>query len=201
MTDSYEARERPDELFDLSDCALKKIPDGTFSLVRVLLKTHLYLHCNSIRNLESGGKLSDLRGIQVLNLSSNNLSTLPDALDQLTALRELNLCSNQIDAFPLSITRLRCLTYLNLEDNRLSSLPPDIGNLKQLVTLLLSKNPLVALPKEVVLLTKLERLTLPLENMRTPPTGICDQGIDAIFRYFSQVKVICHNLSKTLRNC
>lgn len=182
----YLARESPDELFDLSECDLRKVPDGTFSLVRVLLKTHLYLQCNSLRSLDSGGKLSDLRGIQVLNISSNKLSTIPDGLDQLTALRELNLCKNQLDIFPLSITRLRCLTYLNLEDNRLSSLPPDVGHLKQLVTLMLSNNPLGVLPREMVLLTKLERLTLPLENMRTPPTNICDQGLEAIFRYFSQ---------------
>ncbi|KAA3672910.1 E3 ubiquitin-protein ligase LRSAM1 [Paragonimus westermani] len=179
----YLARERPDELFDLSGCSLKEIPDGTFALIKVLLKTHLYLQNNSLRSLESGGNLVDLQRLEVLNLSANNLYSLPDGLKHLVSLKVLNLSGNRISTLPCSVFHLSCLHTLNFEDNLLKSVPPEIGQLDQLTVLLLAGNPFSELPDQICNLSKLERLTLPISSMRQPPQDVCEKGITAILRF------------------
>ncbi|KAF5400190.1 Leucine Rich repeat-containing domain protein [Paragonimus heterotremus] len=179
----YLARERPDELFDLSGCSLKEIPDGTFALIKVLLKTHLYLQNNSLRTLDSGGNLVDLQRLEVLDLSANNLHSLPDGLKHLVSLKVLNLSGNRISTLPCSVFHLNCLHTLNVEGNLLKSVPPEIGGLGQLTVLLLAGNPFSELPDQICHLSKLERLTLPISSMRYPPPAVCEKGITAILSF------------------
>lgn len=59
------ARDTPDALFDLSECFLKAVPSGVFSLCRVFRKEALNLRDNLLSTLNDGGDLSDLFLIQV----------------------------------------------------------------------------------------------------------------------------------------
>lgn len=179
----YLAKERPDDLFDLADCGLKEIPSGTFSLAKVLLKTHLLLQNNALRNLESGGNLSDLQHLQVLDLSSNLLQRLPDKFHNLSSLQILNLSKNRLQSLPPSFVKLSSLHKLNLEDNAFKFVPSEIGALPQLVVLGLAGNPFSELPAQILKLTNLQQLTLPVEQMRFPPADVCKDGVEAILRF------------------
>ncbi|GAA55125.1 E3 ubiquitin-protein ligase LRSAM1, partial [Clonorchis sinensis] len=179
------AKERPDNLFDLADCGLKEIPSGTFSLAKVLLKTHLLLQNNALRNLDSGGNLSDLQHLQVLDLSSNLLQRLPDKFHNFPSLQILNLSKNRLQSLPPSFVKLSSLYKLNLEDNALKFVPSEIGALTQLVVLGLAGNPFSELPDQILKLANLQELTLPVERMRFPPADVCKDGVDAILRFIA----------------
>jgi hypothetical protein len=81
--------------------------------------------------------------------SPNKLSTLPEAIDQLSELQALDLSNNQLSTLPEAIGRLSQLQELNLSGNQLSTLPEAIGRLSQLQGLNLSGNQLSTLPEAI----------------------------------------------------
>ncbi|CAH8507291.1 unnamed protein product [Heterobilharzia americana] len=181
----YLARERPDDIYDLSSCGLTTVPDGTFSLIKVLLKTKLYLQHNSIQKLDSGGKLSSLQNIVILDISSNEFRQLPSDIHELKCLQVLNVSKNLLSNLPPTIVFLSHLIFLNVEDNRLNGLPSDFGKLKKMTKLYLKNNPLLSLPKQLCYLENLEELTLSHSEVCYPPSGVCALGLTEIMRYLS----------------
>ena len=67
-----------------------------------------------------------------LNLSGNQLTSLPPEIEKLTNLTGLNLANNKLTSVPLEITKLTSLTSLDLGYNKLTSLPPEIAKLTKL---------------------------------------------------------------------
>jgi hypothetical protein len=106
---------------------------------------------------ESLGQLSQL---QELNLFENQLTTLPRSLGQLSQLQTLNLNNNQLTALPESLGQLSQLQELNLFKNQLTTLPESLGQLSQLQTLNLSRNQLTTLPESLGQLSQLQELSL-----------------------------------------
>jgi internalin A len=111
-------------------------------------------------------------GASVLNLSDFKLSTLPEAIGQLSRLHELNLSGNQLSTLPEAIGRLSELQRLDLSINRLSTLPEAIGQLSQLQVLDLSVNRLSALPEAIGQLSQLQVLDLSYNRLSTLPEAI-----------------------------
>src|SRR5665213_981656 len=95
-----------------------------------------------------------------LDLSGQQLTTLPSYVLARTDLTSLNLSNNQLTGLPAGIGKLTNLTVLNVENNRLQSLPPEIGQLKNLKTADFSNNRLTSLPTELGNLTQLNLLKL-----------------------------------------
>jgi internalin A len=106
---------------------------------------------------EAIGQLSQLKK---LNLSGNQLSTLPEAIGQLSQLQVLNLYRNQLNTLPEAIGQLSQLQEVYLSGDQLSMLPEAIGQLSQLKALDLSGNQLSTLPETVRSLERLEKLIL-----------------------------------------
>ncbi len=130
--------------------------------------------------------------LEVLNLSGNALTTLPDDLPRLHRLRVL-FCSNnaftelpavlgqcaQLEMVGFKSNRIAHasaaalppqLRWLILTDNRLSALPAEIGHCTRLQKLMLAGNQLCALPPELAQCTQLELLRIsanPLELLQT----------------------------------
>jgi predicted ATPase len=94
-----------------------------------------------------------------LNLSDNQLTTLPDSLGQLTQLTSLNLSDNQLTTLPDSLGQLTQLTSLNLSNNQLTSLPDSLINLKQIQNLNLNRNLLTVFPNIIIHLKQLKILS------------------------------------------
>jgi internalin A len=113
-----------------------------------------------------------LTNLTSLDLSRNQLTSLPPEIAKLSNLINLDLRRNQLMILPLEITRLTNLTYLDLGSNELMSLPPEIARLTKLTRLDLRRNQLTSLPPEIGSLTNLIRLDLWSNQLTSLPSEI-----------------------------
>ena len=137
------------------------------------------LDLSSNSNLQSNGiKSGDFHGLTSLtglNLSGNNLTTLPTGIfTDLTSLTQLNLNSNNIQTLADNIfDNLTSLESLELESTSLTSLPTGVfNNLTALTKLDLDSNEISELPHRIFqYLTNLEILELNGNDLSAIPTG------------------------------
>ncbi|MDY7004722.1 MAG: leucine-rich repeat domain-containing protein, partial [Cyanobacteriota bacterium] len=148
--------------------------------------TRLDLRSNQLTTLPES--ISQLTNLTWLYLHGNKLTTLPESISQLTNLTWLYLHGNKLTTLPESITQLTNLTWLNLHNNQLTTLPESITQLTNLTQLNLHGNKLTTLPESISQLTNLTRLDLSENPLETPPIEIAKKGIKAIREYFQQIK-------------
>ncbi|KAI0492155.1 hypothetical protein KFK09_026421 [Dendrobium nobile] len=116
---------------------------------------------NTFLNLTSlPSSLSSLTSLQLLNLSSSNISGLiPHSLSSLSSLRILDLSSNSFTGFiPYSLCNLSSVQILFLHDNLLTgSVPFQFGSLVSLQQFRIGGNPFIngQIPPQLGLLTNL----------------------------------------------
>jgi hypothetical protein len=132
--------------------------------------------------------------LEVLDLSGNALSTLPDDLPRLGKLRILFASDNPFTELPevlgqcpqLSMVGFKAnrirrvsgkalplqLRWLILTDNEIEALPADIGNCTQLQKLMLAGNRLRALPEELAACSRLELLRLAANRLGGLPAWL-----------------------------
>ncbi|MFJ4354180.1 NEL-type E3 ubiquitin ligase domain-containing protein [Pseudomonas sp. NPDC089428] len=134
---------------------LPDIPGGTdFSHV-----THLTL-VNLRLTVVPAGFLENFPSLKSLDLSFNDLHTLPQGLERLTDLRELILAGNRLrltQAQADVLARLTTLRHLNLSDNPIGAVTLRVGQLVNLQALVVRSAGLRAMPEG---LERCERLTL-----------------------------------------
>uniref|UniRef100_A0A8D0EED9 Leucine-rich repeat-containing protein 59 n=1 Tax=Salvator merianae TaxID=96440 RepID=A0A8D0EED9_SALMN len=87
-------------------------------------------------------ELAELPKATILDLSCNNLTSLPSDFCSLTHLVKLDLSKNQLQQLPQDFGRLINLQHLDLLNNRLITLPVSFAQLKNLKWLDLKDNPL-----------------------------------------------------------
>lgn len=154
---------------------------------------------NDIRRVTLSCELSEVPpdiltcspNVEFLDLSRNNLATLPDWIDQLSSLRILFLSYNRFTEIPEVVGRCRSLRmlgmrnnqiehipthalpnslrWLTLTNNYISSLPESIGTLPGLQKLLLAGNRLSNLPTSLKDLNSLELIRLSANTFETFP--------------------------------
>ncbi|WP_201981053.1 leucine-rich repeat-containing protein kinase family protein [Hymenobacter rubidus] len=132
--------------------------------------------------------------LEILNLSGNALSALPDDLGRLHQLRVLFCSDNQFTEVPavlgqcpqLSMVGFKAnqirtlpaaaltpaLRWLILTDNQLEELPTEIGQCPELQKLMLAGNRLTALPATLALCTKLELLRIAANQLTALPAWL-----------------------------
>ncbi|CAL1677661.1 unnamed protein product [Lasius platythorax] len=183
----YLARENPEPVFDVSECALKHVPSGIYSLCKVFRKKSLLMYDNKLNSLSGGGALSDLSLLTVLDIHGNEFTTLPPDIMCLSSLKELYLQDNSIRKLPNEIIYLNKLTILNVSRNNLKQLPSGIGELqKQLTTLNISHNKsLQKLPKSLGYAQQLTNLNIDSLNLSYPPQDILDGGTIVIIAFLA----------------
>ncbi|XP_014292369.1 E3 ubiquitin-protein ligase LRSAM1 isoform X2 [Halyomorpha halys] len=180
----YLAREDPDVVFDISDCDLKNVPKGIYSICKVLRKESLILKNNNLTSLSGGGNLGELSLLKILDIRSNNLSFLPESIAFLENLKELYLNNNLIKYLPEGIVRLKNLRILSVPFNKIKRLPPNIEELNVLEELYLQGNPaLCILPNTLSLCSHLSKLVLDIGRYTHPPDDVVHQGTTAILTF------------------
>lgn len=129
--------------------------------------------------------------LEILNLSGNALSTLPDDLPRLHKLRVIFCSDNRFTEVPEVLGRCPHLTmvgfkanqisrlsaaalppqlrWLILTDNQLSELPRELGQCANLQKLMLVGNRLQSLPEELAACTRLELLRIAANRFEALP--------------------------------
>ncbi|MDZ8109997.1 MAG: COR domain-containing protein [Nostoc sp. DedQUE12a] len=133
--------------------------------------TTLDLSNNQLSSLPP--EICQLSSLKTLDLSNNQLSSLPPEICQLSSLETLDLNNNQLSSLPPEICQLSSLTELYLDNNQLSSLPPEFSQLSSLTRLDLDNNQLSSLPPEICQLSSLETLYLQDNQLSSLPPEIC----------------------------
>ncbi len=130
------------------------------------------LNLSSKQITEIPEEIGQLTNLTSLDLHNNQLTALPESIAQLTNLTSLDLKSNQLTTLPASIAQLTKLTFLDLYGIQLKMLPESIGQLTKLTELNLSANYLITLPESIGQLTNLRVLKLGFNELTTLPKSI-----------------------------
>ena len=131
-------------------------------------------------------ELAEKEGKTELDLSGEQLKTLPPEIGKLTQLKKLifgkyqydeegdviGYIRNNLRVLPVEIGLLHNLEELQIVANKLSSLPSEIGQLTDLQFLHLDGNKLSSLPSEIVQLTNLQSLHLDGNKLSSLPSEI-----------------------------
>ena len=107
-----------------------------------------------------------------LDFIFKGLTSIPNAIKNLSSIKSLIFRYNQILNLPDWIGSLSSLESLNLNVNNITKLPDSIGSLNSLKELLLWKNDLKSLPDSIGSLRSLEFLNLRLNQLEDLPETI-----------------------------
>ncbi len=109
--------------------------------------------------------------LEILNLSSNRLSELPEDFTRLTKLRILFLSENDFTEVPKVLAACKNLTMIGFKSNRISSFPEDALPLAT-QWLILTDNQISALPDSIGKLTQLQKCMLAGNKIKTLPKSM-----------------------------
>jgi len=112
--------------------------------------------------------------LAVLDLSFNQLQTLPDEIGTLMMLKTLNCACNILESIPSAIGRLTRLKWLKLNGNRLKMLPDEISDCRRLSVLCLSENQIDRLPESLSCCTSLTDLHVENNMLTYLPLGLAN---------------------------
>ena len=195
------------EELDLSSNPIKKLPEG-FSNLKQLKKVTL-VGCGLT---EIGTGITQLASLEELDLSSNPIKKLPEGfsnlkqlkkvtlvgcglteigtgITQLASLEELHLSNNPIKRLPKGLSNLQHVKKLHLKFCRLTEIADEICEIPNLEELNLNANQLKEVTLNVTNLIVLRKLNLQGNPLQFPPPEVCEQGVEAIFRYLSEIRL------------
>jgi hypothetical protein len=145
-------------------CGLTEFPREIFALAETL--EILDLSGNALSALPDD--LPRLHKLRILFCSDNQFTELPAVLGQCDQLDMVGFKANRIRQVPAAALPSR-LRWLILTDNRITALPPEIGACTRLQKLMLAGNQLESLPPEMANCTKLELLRIAANRLQALP--------------------------------
>jgi len=168
---------RPDLFSPLLGNRLTSIPDGISVFLGLQL---LNVSKNQIDRLPmSLIKLKSLTHLDASDCPLQNLDQFP--FNEIKSLRVLNFNSCKLDSFSPFVGELHSLEVLDLGVNRLKKIPRQIGHIgNSLGKLLLNENQLVDLPGEIGMLDPALKIEL-VGNALRPPFDIWQSSIPELF--------------------
>ncbi len=148
-------------------CNLKTFPVEIYDLAETL--EILDLSGNQLSTLPAD--FARLKKLRILFCSDNQFTELPAVLGQCTQLSMVGFKANKIRNVPAAALG-KSLRWLILTDNQISELPANIGLCTQLQKLMLAGNQLQALPDEMKACTKLELLRIAANHLTALPAWL-----------------------------
>jgi hypothetical protein len=148
-------------------CGLSEFPREIFELADTL--EILDLSGNALTSLPDD--LPRLNKLRIFFASDNPFTTLPEVLGQCAQLSMIGFKANRLREVPGgSLPPL--LRWLILTDNEIEALPPEIGACAQLQKLMLAGNRLRTLPAELAACSQLELLRLAANQLAELPAWL-----------------------------
>ena len=115
---------------------------------------------NSIATIEWPNLHACRASLTILNLSNNQLTSLPEQIGSCPRLLELLVGYNRLSSLPASFSKLTSLVCLALSGNRFTAVPEPTLSMASLQWLWLSNNSISTLPPKLHALSKLQSLQL-----------------------------------------
>ncbi|ONK68708.1 uncharacterized protein A4U43_C05F15080 [Asparagus officinalis] len=110
-------------------------------------------------------------------------------MSSLTKLKEVDVSFNELESVPESLCFATALVKLNIGNNfaNLLYLPRSIGNLEMLEELDMSNNQIRILPDSFCMLSKLRVLHAEENPLEVPPRHIAEKGAQAVVQYMAEL--------------
>eukprot|EP00088_Acartia_fossae_P028711 TRINITY_DN2953_c0_g1_i13.p1 TRINITY_DN2953_c0_g1~~TRINITY_DN2953_c0_g1_i13.p1 ORF type:complete len:414 (+),score=81.12 TRINITY_DN2953_c0_g1_i13:83-1324(+) len=138
---------------------------------------------NGIRLAKIDSRILKLVNLKELDMSDNEIESLPEQCDNLTCLVTLNLINNRISTIPrgFCVSPLsRSLTTLDLTSNKIKLLPNAICQMAELTLLHLDRNELTQLPPSLGNLSKLKVFTASYNKIKFLPGSVAALRLDKL---------------------
>lgn len=150
-------------------CSLQAFPPEIYDLADTL--EILDLSGNQLSMLPDD--LPQLHKLRVLFCSNNRFTRLPEVLGQCRNLEMVGFKANHIEEVPAA-AQPAALRWLILTDNRIRELPSELGRCIRLQKLMLAGNQLQSLPKEMAACTNLELLRIAANRLTELPDWLLE---------------------------
>lgn len=136
--------------FSASNNLIKgNIPSGLCSLTNM---GRLDLSNNQIETLPK--EIGNLINLGTLNMSNNNLRVIPDGAIYLNKLTSFSASNNQIEYINKDFGQFPYLEQIDLSNNQLTFIPEELGNCPELYDIRFNSNKIVKIPDSFVNLRK-----------------------------------------------
>jgi hypothetical protein len=149
------------------NCGLTELPREVFEHADTL--EILNLTGNALTSLPED--LPRLHKLRILFCSDNNFTTFPEVIGDCSSLRMVGFKSNVIEQVP-EMEFPEELRWLILTDNRIDTLPESLGGCTQMQKLMLSGNRLRSLPESFAQFTNLELLRIAANELERLPSWL-----------------------------
>ncbi len=146
-------------------CGLNHFPEEIFDLADTL--EILDLSGNALSSLPDD--LNRLHKLRILFCSSNQFTHVPEVLGKCQNLSMIGFKANQIEHIPESAIPTQTLRWLILTDNAIKTLPASIGDCKHMQKLMLAGNQLSKLPESLANCKNLELLRISANQLESLP--------------------------------
>ena len=144
--------------------------------------------------------LADLTLLKTLDLSGNQLQTLPDSFAGLTALTKVSLKKNNLSAIPACTQKWAKLMDLIIADNGIVALPVAIFEaLKELCTLDCKNNKIQEVKGPIWMLPRLRILDVQGNDIMSPPMAFVNKGKRSVMAYFKSLDTAQRTKSVNLK--
>jgi len=154
---------------DLRGCGLRELPPEVLALADTL--EVLDLSGNELTALPEG--FSCLQQLRVLFCSDNPFTELPAVLGRCSALNIIGFKANRIERVPPQALPA-ALRWLILTDNRITELPASLGDCTRLQKLMLAGNRLRRLPDRIAQCQRLELVRLAANDFERAEDALPD---------------------------
>lgn len=175
---------------DIHNCRLSKYVKllASFCNTKVITLGHEeYEHrlVNNLSHLPCVG-LEECTEVEVLDLTNTQLFHIYPNIDIYINLKILNLSQNNLDSLPNEFCKLVKLETFIMSYNNLLYLPDNMSELTSLVTLRLDNNKLCMLPENLHEVPNLKILDLYNNNLYDGPSNLNLEEVDLAQNYFDE---------------
>jgi Leucine-rich repeat (LRR) protein len=149
------------------------------------------------KNIDIQKLLELVKKIKILDVSSNNIASLPETMSKLKDLESLYLNNNKIRNIPDSFSELKKLRYLNLSENKLEKVDDLFSHLNNLKILILSSNRISKISADIFKLKNLFTLQLSFNKIKNFPkdfTGL--ESIEYLLANNNEIEILPESIGE-----